>query len=89
MGFGAGHRFICICAAKDWYYEARLLCKAKKVPSLKGVVECCNAFEVVTAESRATNPYALKLQLWQSTNCATSLQNHDDGERNCRRVHVM
>ena len=59
MSFGAGHRFIRICAAEDGYYDARLSCKAKKVPSLEGVVECCNAFEVVTVETRATNPYAL------------------------------
>ena len=59
MGFRAGHRFICKCAAEDGYYETGLSCKAKKVPSLKGVVECCNAFEVVTAEARATNPCAL------------------------------
>lgn len=59
MGFGAGHRFICICAAGDGYYEGRLSSKAKEVSRLGGVVECCNAFEVVTAEVRATNPYAL------------------------------
>ena len=59
MGFGAGHRFTCIGAAEDGYYEGRLSCKAKEVASLKVVVECCNAFEVVTAEVRATNPCAL------------------------------
>ncbi len=89
MSFRAGDRFICICAAEDGCCEARLPCKAKKVPSLKGVVEYCNAFEVVAAEARATNPYALSLQLWQSTDCATSLRDHNGGERNCGQAHVM
>ena len=59
MSFRAGDRFICICAAENGCYEARLSCKAKKVPSLEGIVECCNAFKIVTAEARATNAYAL------------------------------